>query len=408
MSSASNAPAGAHRLLFARKRSVVASLAAIVALGTVVAHTQGPRMAALYVVGVALGLSLYHASFGFTAAFRVLMADGRSAGVRAQMAMLGIAVLLFFPALAAGHVFGQPVGGFVLPASLSVAIGAFLFGIGMQLGGGCGSGTLFTVGGGSTRMVLTLIFFIIGSMIGLAHAPSWHALPGLPTISVVESLGLAPALALNLFIFALIWLGARAIEARAHGKVEPIFPRSTQPLGSVMLRGPWPLLAGAVLLALLNFATLALAGRPWGITSAFALWGAKSLQAIGVDVAQWASWSDEWSRNALASSVLADVTSVMDFGLVLGAFAAAALAGKFLPVWRIPVGQIVASVIGGLLLGYGARISYGCNIGAFFSGIASGSLHGWLWILCALPGNWVGIAFRPLFGMPVERTLRAC
>jgi hypothetical protein len=72
------------------------------------------------------------------------------------------------------------------------------------------------------------------------------------------------------------------------------------------------------------------------------------------------------------------------------------------------MGQIVASVIGGLLLGYGARSSYGCNIGAFFSGIASGSLHGWLWIFCALPGNWIGIAFRPLFGMPVERTLRAC
>lgn len=408
MSSASTAPAGAHRLVFASKRAIFAAMAAILALGLIVAQTQGPRMAALYVVGVALGLTLYHASFGFTAAFRVLMADGRSAGVRAQMAMLGLAVLLFFPALAAGNVFGQPVGGFVLPAGLSVAIGAFLFGIGMQLGGGCGSGTLFTVGGGSTRMVLTLVFFIIGSMIGLAHAPGWHALPSLPTISIVESLGLAPALALNLSVFALVWFGARALELRSHGKLEPIFTQADSSARSSWLRGPWPLLAGAALLAILNFATLALAGRPWGITSAFALWGAKSLQALGVDVAQWASWSDEWSRNALASSVLADVTSVMDFGLILGAFAAAALAGKFKPVWRIPIGQIVASVIGGLLLGYGARISYGCNIGAFFSGIASGSLHGWLWILCALPGNWVGIALRPLFGMPVERTLRAC
>jgi uncharacterized membrane protein YedE/YeeE len=408
MPSASTAPASAHLLLRARKRSVVASIAAILALGLLVAQTQGLRMAALYVVGVALGLTLYHASFGFTAAFRVLMADGRSAGVRAQMAMLAIAVALFFPALALGQVFGQPVGGFVLPAGLSVAIGSFLFGIGMQLGGGCGSGTLFTVGGGSTRMVLTLIFFIIGSLIGVAHLSYWQALPSLPPISIVESLGLAPALALNLAIFGLIWLGARAIELRAHGKLAPIFARSEATLGSVLLRGPWPLLAGAVLLAALNFATLALAGRPWGITAAFALWGAKTLQTLGVDVAQWASWSDDWSRNALASSILTDVTSVMDFGLILGAFAAAAFAGKFKPVLSVPMGQIVASVIGGLLLGYGARISYGCNIGAFFSGVASGSLHGWLWILCALPGNWVGIALRPAFGMPVERTLRAC
>jgi hypothetical protein len=50
-------------------------------------------------------------------------------------------------------------------------------------------------------------------------------------------------------------------------------------------------------------------------------------------------------------------------------------------------------------MGYGARLAFGCNIGAFFSGIASTSLHGWLWILCALPGTWVGVRLRPLFGL---------
>jgi hypothetical protein len=56
-------------------------------------------------------------------------------------------------------------------------------------------------------------------------------------------------------------------------------------------------------------------------------------------------------------------------------------------------------VLGGLLLGYGARIAYGCNIGAFISGVASGSLHGWLWIAAALPGTWLGIHLRRRFGM---------
>lgn len=49
-------------------------------------------------------------------------------------------------------------------------------------------------------------------------------------------------------------------------------------------------------------------------------------------------------------------------------------------------------------MGYGARIAYGCNIGAFYSGVASTSLHGWLWIIAALPGCWVGIRLRPRFG----------
>ncbi len=64
-------------------------------------------------------------------------------------------------------------------------------------------------------------------------------------------------------------------------------------------------------------------------------------------------------------------------------------------------------MIDGLLLGYGARLAYGYNIGAFFSGVASGSLHGWVWIACALPGTYVGLKLRPLFGMVVERRLEA-
>jgi hypothetical protein len=48
-------------------------------------------------------------------------------------------------------------------------------------------------------------------------------------------------------------------------------------------------------------------------------------------------------------------------------------------------------------MGYGARIGFGCNIGAFFSGVISTSVHGWLWILAALAGTWSGIKLRPVF-----------
>ena len=124
-------------------------------------------------VGALLGLALYHAAFGFTSAWRVFIADGRGAGLRAQMLMLAVGVALFFPALAAGTLFGNPVTGLVSPAGTSVVVGAFMFGIGMQLGGGCASGTLYTVGGGSTRMLVTLAAFIAGSVIATAHMPFW-------------------------------------------------------------------------------------------------------------------------------------------------------------------------------------------------------------------------------------------
>ncbi len=100
-------------------------------------------------LGGALGLTLYHAAFGFTSAWRVFILERRGRGLRAQMAMLALAVVLFFPALGSGTLFGQPVAGLVSPLSTGVVVGAFLFGIGMQMGGGCASGTLFTAGGGN-------------------------------------------------------------------------------------------------------------------------------------------------------------------------------------------------------------------------------------------------------------------
>ncbi|WP_296953043.1 YeeE/YedE family protein [uncultured Massilia sp.] len=361
----------------------------------------GWRQAALYVVGALLGLSLYHAAFGFTSAWRVFIADGRGAGLRAQMIMLAVGVALFFPVLAAGTLFGTPVKGLVSPAGTSVVVGAFIFGIGMQLGGGCASGTLYTVGGGSTRMVVTLLAFIAGSVIGTAHMPFWTSLPQLKPLSLVNELGVAPALALNWTVFALVYAVTVAVEKRRHGRL--VAAHVQPPHASPWLHGPWPLVAGALALVVLNFATLALSGRPWGVTSAFALWGAKAAALLGIDTASWAYWSTKANAAALAAPVWNDVTSVMDIGIVLGAMLAAALAGRWAPVWRLPLRSLVAAVVGGLLLGYGARLAYGCNIGAYFSGIVSGSLHGWLWLVAAFCGNVAGTRLRPLFGLEVER-----
>ncbi|MDN4035903.1 YeeE/YedE family protein [Massilia sp. YIM B02443] len=375
--------------------------ALLIVLGALyLAQVVGPRQAALYVVGALLGLTLYHAAFGFTSAWRVFIADGRGDGLRAQMLMLAVGVALFFPVLASGTLFGAPVTGLVQPAGTSVIVGAFIFGIGMQLGGGCASGTLYTVGGGSTRMLITLAFFIVGSLIGTAHMPFWTSLPQLKPIAAYNALGLMPALLLNWLVFAAIAAITVVVEKRRHGRLVPsIRPAQRSP----WLHGPWPLVAGALALVVLNFATLALSGRPWGVTSAFALWGAKAAGAVGIDTASWAYWSTKANAAALAQPISHDVTSVMDIGIVLGAMAAAALAGRYAPVWRLPLRSVIAAVVGGLLLGYGARLAYGCNIGAYFSGILSGSLHGWLWLVVAFVGNIVGTRLRPLFGLEVER-----
>jgi len=92
----------------------------------------GWRHAALFLVGAGLGLVLYHARFGFTSAFHALMVTGNGQGLRAQMLMLALATLIFAPILA----LHPASGGAVAPLSVSVLAGAFIFAIGMQLGGG--------------------------------------------------------------------------------------------------------------------------------------------------------------------------------------------------------------------------------------------------------------------------------
>ena len=365
--------------------------------GALYLGADGWRLGVLFVVGGLLGLTLYHAAFGFTSAYRRAFAARDVSGVTAQLLMLAGAMLLFAPILAQGETLGRGVVGAVAPVGVQVAVGSFLFGLGMQLGGGCGSGTLYTVGGGSTRMVVTLAAFCVGAFWGSLDMDFWGRMPGWGSISLAETIGWEAAIPAQLGVLALIWL---ALRTWSRGKPQrPIWQRLTW---RRLLSGPWPLLLGAGLLALLNWLTLVIAGHPWTITWAFTLWGAKAAWAVGWDPSTSPFWTGGFQRAALEGHVLRDVTSIMDIGIVIGAFTAAGLAGRFAPMLRLPARSLLAAVIGGLLMGYGARLAFGCNIGAFFSGVASTSLHGWLWIACALGGTWVGVRLRPLFGLEVE------
>ena len=387
------------------RRTIIAAGIAIVLLAAWLAGEYGWRQSALMLVGVLAGIALYHAAFGFTSSWREFISGGSGAGLRAQMLMLAATTIVFLPLIAQGEAFGSPLRGSVAPLALSGIVGAFLFGIGMQLGGGCASGTLYTAGGGSTRMFVTLGGFIGGSVLGAWHLPAWDGQPSIGTFSLLENFGLPAGLGVNLLMLGSIvalslFVDRRRRARKASAATQPASAIQTAALRSsrhTWLSGPWPLLAGAAALALVNIATLLLAGRPWGVTAAFALWGSKLIAVFGADVAAWPYWSTPGRAAALNDSILVDITSVMNIGIVLGAALAAGLAGRYAPLWRIPLRSLLAAAIGGVLLGYGARLAYGCNIGAFFSGISSSSMHGWLWFAAAFVGNIAGTRLRPAF-----------
>ncbi|WP_342746695.1 YeeE/YedE thiosulfate transporter family protein [Virgibacillus phasianinus] len=160
-------------------------------------------------VGLLLGYTLFHARFGFTSAFRRLLSVGNGEAMRAHMIMFAVVCTLFAPILSMGlGFFGNNPAGYVSPVGTSVVVGAFIFGIGMQLGGGCASGTLYAVGGGRSAMFITLFAFIIGSVLGAWHWNFWvNETPSFGAISLATdtSLGYFGAWAVQMVIFAAIF-----------------------------------------------------------------------------------------------------------------------------------------------------------------------------------------------------------
>lgn len=352
---------------------------------------QSGQKALLALIGVGLGMSLFHAAFGFAGAYRRAIEEKDLSGIAAQIVMLAAAMLLFAPILSGGDALGRAVGGALAPVSISMAFGAFIFGIGMQMAGGCASGVLFTSGGGSGRMAVVTLFFCLGAFWGSLDLAWWTELPGIGSVSIAEKLGWGPALLVQLGVLGGLYL---LLKGLGFTNKRPIWGEGINL--SRLASGPWPLLFSAALLALLNVATLVVAGHPWSVTWGFTLWGAKLAMLAGWDPMTSGFWSSGFQLNALENSVFADTTSVMNFGIVGGAMLAAFLSGKLTFHLNLTRSSFLSAVIGGLVLGYGARLAYGCNIGAFFSGVASFSLHGWVWILAAFTGNYAALRIAAL------------
>ena len=343
----------------------------------------GPRAAFLVMIGLGFGLVLEGLRFGFAGPWRTIVTDRDARGLVAQLLAIGATAALALPLLAAAP--GE-LSGAHAPVGIGMIIGAFVFGMAMQIVMGCGSGTLINAGSGNMVGLVALVGFIAGSFAGTLHLGFWTGLGTLPTITLQGLLGDGGGLAMTLLVLALV--GYAAIRHADPGKRLP-------PLRLWVAAG---LIAG---LALLN---LMVAGQPWGIVYGLGLWGAKVAAAAGADLSATTFWAVPANAERLASSIFTDVTSLTNIGLIFGAF----LAMRWRPAPDAPPAALTVPswafvLAAGIVLGYAARMAFGCNVGAFFSGISTGSLHGWVWFAAAFAGSLAGIRLRPI--MLVQRKL---
>ena len=359
-----------------------AALIATAILVALVLLDGQPASAALILGGFGLGVAFLKAEFSYTASWRRFLTRGEAGGLIGGLIVIAICALAVVPVAALNKNFG----GAIAPLGPSLIIGAFVFGIGMQLANGCGSGTLYIVGGGSGRMLITLAFFIVGSVFGSLSLPSTLALGGVDPVLASDYLGPWGGLAATLLSIALA-AGVMIAVARKRGA-------NWQPSRAYIV--------GGIVIGALCIGVFFAGGHPWSVTYGYTIWGAKIFAALGFDFSNAGFWQWPGNKQALTSSVLSDTSSLTDFGMIFGAMAAAAAAKPFASANWPPLKSLLAAAIGGLLCGWGARIGFGCNIGAFVGGVASGSLHGWVWFGAALCGNLIGIRLRPAFGLSRE------
>ena len=351
------------------KRLPLAALLA--AFFIILALSVSIRQAVLMLVGVGMGAALAGARFGFTTGWRQLIEQRNPQGVAGQVLLLALVSLAALPLLGQFSELQAALG----PPSVSLLVGAFVFGLTMQIADGCGSGTLYKAGLGVPLNMGILPLFAVGSFLGSVHLDSWLSLGQMAPVSFSAEYGTGGALALTLALLAAVlvavrlWVGA----------------------GQTWLDKRW--LWGAVALAVLATLNLLLAGQPWGVVYGFGLWAAKVSVALGAfDPTANAFWGQTGNAQRLTQTVFMDVTTITNIGILGGALWVSAKA----PAGSNPLTtqQWVIGLVAGFVMGYSSRLAFGCNIGAMLSGISTGSLHGWIWVPLAFAGTLIGVRVR--------------
>lgn len=192
---------------------VVILIAIALWLGTI-----SGKLALFFVTGIAFGVILQKGRFCFTASMRDPYLTGGTSLTRAVLIAFAIATV-GFAAIKYGYSamgLSMPGMSYVVPISFATIIGAFIFGVGMVIAGGCASGTLMRVGEGFHMQLLSLAFFIVGSVVGANHMGWWkyNVISKGKAIFLPDVFGWAGALVIQLGIILLLYVAAEKYEEK--------------------------------------------------------------------------------------------------------------------------------------------------------------------------------------------------
>lgn len=341
-------------------------------------------------LGAAFGLVLQRGRFCFWCIWRDWLALRDPGGLIAILTALAIGAIgyalvfaVWVPDPSSGRL---PPDAHVGPVSLTLAAGAFSFGLGMAISGSCISAHFYRLGEGAFGSLVALAGAAVGFILGFL---GWNTLYladlyRAPVIWLPQWLGHSGALALTLAVLA----GLAFPLLRA--PLPPPVPATTA--REAVLGRRWPAVLTGTLIGWIAVLAYFRVG-PLGVTAELG-----SLARTAASAAGWLPQTllglDGFAGcETLVKETLLSRNGVFVIGMVLAATLSATLAGDWKPGLP-PLRDLPRLFAGGLMLGWGAMVSLGCTVGVLLSGIMAGAVSGWVFAAFCLAGAWAGWRLR--------------
>ncbi len=165
-----------------------------------------PYLPGIWIFGLAFGFALQRSRFCFAASFRDLILLRNSALMRAVILSMLVSTTGYL--LLQAFYFGYSSHiGFIFPVGLHTVFGAFMFGLGMVVAGGCASGALMRMGEGYLMQWITFIGLIIGSVAGTFSFGWWEeiSISNSPYLYLPEIFGWPAAAGIQLIVLLFLY-----------------------------------------------------------------------------------------------------------------------------------------------------------------------------------------------------------
>lgn len=379
---------------------------------TAIVFSIVPKISLFYrfLIGFGFGLALVKSSLGFAGSVNKLSWQGSSSVAQTLMIMFVLTAILMSFVLF-GHEGDYKLN--IYPINMGLLVGGLLFGFGMALSSCCATGSLTGIANSFSRAIVTVVFFGMGVFFGYKPqktfswvTDSWistttgEASKGGVYIPDIFDFGGISGYLFAILVTAVLAYGVFVLAKKQENKLGLVDSNRDESFKLMkpidVLTKPWNLKTSAIIIAILFVVLTLVSGKGWGATTAFGFWFAKVLVVFGVSVESIAEFTGK-SESWLSKSIFEYSGSIQNIGIILGAFVTLLLNKifdkKFIAGLKITPTAFVLFAFGGFIMGFGTRLSNGCNVGALYTPIAEFSLSGWIYLVVIAVGGFAGNGF---------------